>query len=398
MTRTMTNDWNSLTMLYLFRFTCNIATDWFSSYLSNRSFRVQLEAARSKKVKIGPYGVPQGTVLGSTLFIISENDLPEATPDKNDQQTVMYVDDSNDQVAATTPRELMSKLQLRADNIISWLEDNRMIISPAKTKLLVMATPQLRSARAQDVVFSVKVGDTVINATPSERMLGLTVSQDMTWLPHFWGEMWRTEKNITGLIPELLRRVGLLKNLARLTSTQKMRTLVPGIFNSKLSYGLQVTSSIWGLSEYGETEMQKVSFTREIMMKLQSIQRQAAITMCPNMPIKFNTPTSEILNNIGMLSIHQKAAMMILKLALRVIRTKKPHFLASNFITTESRGRAQVKLKVPRLRLNISHEGFLYQSIRLINKLPQNILDEASLSIQRRMLFAWVKDNVCLKP
>ena len=78
-------------------------SEWFSSYLRHRNFRVQLEAARSEKVVIGPYGVPQGTVLGSTLFIISENDLPEATMDKTDQQTVMYVDDSNDQVAAPTP-------------------------------------------------------------------------------------------------------------------------------------------------------------------------------------------------------------------------------------------------------------------------------------------------------
>ena len=83
----------------------------------------------------------------------------------------MYVDDSNDQVAATSPRVLMEKLQTRADNVVTWLADNRMVIAPSKTKLLVMATPQLRNARARDVVFNVKVGDITITATPSERLV-----------------------------------------------------------------------------------------------------------------------------------------------------------------------------------------------------------------------------------
>lgn len=36
----------------------NSALEWFSSYLSNRSMQVQIEARRSKPVMVGPYGVP----------------------------------------------------------------------------------------------------------------------------------------------------------------------------------------------------------------------------------------------------------------------------------------------------------------------------------------------------
>ncbi len=85
----------------------------------------------------------------------------------------------------------MVKLQVWVDNLTQWLKDNRMVIAPAKTKLIITANHQLRNARAEGVDFTVQVLGKVIHATPSERVLGVTVSQDMTWLPHFWGESWR---------------------------------------------------------------------------------------------------------------------------------------------------------------------------------------------------------------
>uniref|UniRef100_A0A8C8DKC3 Reverse transcriptase domain-containing protein n=1 Tax=Oryzias sinensis TaxID=183150 RepID=A0A8C8DKC3_9TELE len=43
------------------------ALQWFKSYLSNRSFSVQLGPFSSTKVPLG-YGVPQGSILGPILF------------------------------------------------------------------------------------------------------------------------------------------------------------------------------------------------------------------------------------------------------------------------------------------------------------------------------------------
>ena len=119
---------------------CNANTkQWFQSYLANRGFRVQVGPVRSRRVPLGPYGVPQGSVLGSTIYVISENDLPAASPESPTEQTIAYVDDTSDQVAADNPVELMAKLQLRANNVASWLKDNRMIIAPTKTKLIITA-------------------------------------------------------------------------------------------------------------------------------------------------------------------------------------------------------------------------------------------------------------------
>ena len=67
---------------------------WFSSYLSERKFTVQVESRRSKEVSMGPYGVPQGSVLEIILFAVTQNDLPSASPPSTTGQTVASVDDT----------------------------------------------------------------------------------------------------------------------------------------------------------------------------------------------------------------------------------------------------------------------------------------------------------------
>ena len=76
------------------------ACEWLASYLRDRSYRVQVGADLSRRVLQRPYGIPQGSILGSTLFVIYENDLPDTNSTlDNNGQTVVYVDDTTDQVA-----------------------------------------------------------------------------------------------------------------------------------------------------------------------------------------------------------------------------------------------------------------------------------------------------------
>ena len=239
---------------------------------------------------------------------------------------------------------------------------------------------------------------TKICATPSERLLGVTISQDMSWLPHFWGETWRRKGNLPGLIPQLLQRLGLLKYLARISSKSKMKSLVPGMFHSKLMYGLQLTSSIWGLSSYGEHELAKLSCPRGTLTKLQSAQRQVAALLCPHIHLDYSISTSYVLLQANLLSVHQLAALSIITLALRILRTCKPKYLADRLKPHESRGRCSQLLLVPKLRLNQSHEGFVNQACRLVNMLPPEITAEASNPRLKTLLRAWVLNNILAKP
>ena len=50
---------------------------WFRSYLTNRSFLVDVDSTLSEPAKL-TCGVPQGLILGSLIFLLYINDLPQS--------------------------------------------------------------------------------------------------------------------------------------------------------------------------------------------------------------------------------------------------------------------------------------------------------------------------------
>ena len=65
--------------------------NWFQSYLSNRSFSVNVQGKYSCIAKIDyDYGVPQGSILGPFLFLLYVSDMKQAV----DCDLFLYADDS----------------------------------------------------------------------------------------------------------------------------------------------------------------------------------------------------------------------------------------------------------------------------------------------------------------
>ena len=166
---------------------------FFESYLKNRTQSVQVESAISPPLPV-PWGVPQGSILGPLLFLLFINELPElvkgeAAPDE-DAEIVVYADDNTPSTAAEDPDLLEAKIQNEANIVTKWFKENDMICSADKTKLLILGTSKNRKSKltSQGKTISVKVYDMEKEESCSECLLGMTVSNQLTWKHHFHGD------------------------------------------------------------------------------------------------------------------------------------------------------------------------------------------------------------------
>ena len=149
-----------------------------------------------------------------------------------------------------------------------------------------------------------------------------------------------------GVIPGLLKRLGLIRYLSRFTSSKKMKMMIPAIFTSKLLVCLHVTGSIWCLTEYGKLELPKMSCPNGIIQKLQSCQRMAASLLFMGQHVNWEIRTIMLLGKANMMSVHQLIAANTIRIALNAIQFCKPKFIHDLLIERTTRGRNRDRITI----------------------------------------------------
>ena len=241
-----------LKKLERYKFTTN-TMNWFKSCLTDRHQAVQVESATSPLLPV-PYGVPQGSILGPLLFLIFINELPEVvkikdteedTPKDTEADMVIYADDNTPFTADKDPTVLQVKVQEEADIVANWFEKNDMVVSGDKTKLLILTTAANRSTKisSSNLTFQVSVCGELKVETQSEKLLGITLKNLLTWKNHRYGD----DDNI-GLSKQLSQIIGMMKQIRKFVNDKVIRTILNGLFNSKLIYGITEYGGIYGVS------------------------------------------------------------------------------------------------------------------------------------------------------
>jgi len=113
--------------------------NWFQSYLANRTQFVEIyQTDRNKYTqhrfqsssRATSYGIPQGSVLGSLLFLLYINDLPLNI---QGAKLILYADDTNVLVVNKNEEALQTKLSLVMKQLENWFLKNDPFINTTKT-------------------------------------------------------------------------------------------------------------------------------------------------------------------------------------------------------------------------------------------------------------------------
>ena len=176
-------------------------TNWIIDFLSDRSQRIKLSEGCYSEWGAVPSGVPQGTKLGPWLCLVLINDLEI----NNVGNIWKYVDD-------TTTSEIVAKgvgsnSQIIANTIAhaQWSSENRVKLNSDKCKEL-----RISFARNKAQLAPIVVDNKELHCVDSAKLLGVTISNNLTWNEHIDQAIKKASKRMYFLIQ--LRRAKVPRN------------------------------------------------------------------------------------------------------------------------------------------------------------------------------------------
>ena len=125
---------------------------WFQSYLSNRKFTINLENSFSEVSNIS-CGVPQGSILGSLLFLTYVNDIPMAVK----CNLFLYADDTCLVFQSKNVKDIEKQLNEDFAHICDWFVDNNLSVhfGEDKTKSIRFASEsKIKKLQKLEIIYN----------------------------------------------------------------------------------------------------------------------------------------------------------------------------------------------------------------------------------------------------
>lgn len=172
---------------------------WMATFLLDRTQQVKIGNEYSHPGHPNG-GVPQGTLSGPKCFLVYINDLETPVP------LYKYIDDST--LFEVCDRKGVSVIQESVDVAAKWTEQNDMKINLGKSKEMIICFAQDRNFR--NTIPNITIDGKDLDQVDHAKLLGVTISQDLTWNKHVENIVKKAGKRLYMLYQ--LKRVGISQN------------------------------------------------------------------------------------------------------------------------------------------------------------------------------------------
>lgn len=215
---------------------------WIKSFLADRTQYVNVNNNFSNKVPVTS-GVPQGSVLGPSLFIYFINDLPDTTT----CLIKIFADDTKaySQINSKADQE---KLQYSINKLVEWTDKWLIRFNSDKCKILHLG------AKNPKYKYHIKQGDTIseLTETTCEKDLGIFVDPRLNFNEHMSTKV-KQARRLSGMM---------MRNI----STKHVSIMVP-LFSAIIRPVLEYGNAVW--CPYKKKDIKKIEdvqrdYTRRI--------------------------------------------------------------------------------------------------------------------------------------
>lgn len=203
---------------------------WFASYLHQRTQKVKVNGTFSKSGYLTT-GVPQGSILGPTLFLLFINDLPQHTIKAS---ISIYSDDVLIYYIGNNFQEVKESLQQAMDSVNNWYKMNRLKLSITKCGTMLITNKKHGNK------LNIKIDDIEITDFTDFKYLGLIFDNQLKFDMH-----------IHSKISKIRRQVGALRRLAGFVSPDILCNIYKTVIQPSMDYGI----SVWGACSDGLLEL-----------------------------------------------------------------------------------------------------------------------------------------------
>ena len=169
-----------------------------------------------KKKKKKKKGVPQGSILGPTLYNIYTNDIPT----HSNTQLAVYADDTAIYASSWHPSQATKYIQRHIDQLTESAKNCKLKINPSKTQAITF------SRKHKGIKEQVIIDGQKIDWTPKVKYLGLTLDRRMSWAPAITERARLAHPALRKLYPLISNKSSLKKELKLLLYKTCVRPII----------------------------------------------------------------------------------------------------------------------------------------------------------------------------
>lgn len=310
----------------------------FESYLSNRTQCVKIDNITSDEATI-QYGVPQGSILGPTLFLAYINDLCQLGFQNG--KIVTFADDTALLFSGDTWNEVFLYAQQGFNDVTRWLNENMLTLNVEKTKYIMFS---LKTIEASNNIVNYKIishscdnfdggGCTCpeLQRTRSIKYLGIMIDDKLNFHCH-----------IDMISARVRKLIAIFKNLRHVADKELIKSVYLALCQPQLFYCIDV----WG------------GATKSHFLKIERAQR-AILKVSHSLP--FYHPTTDLYKQVRVLTVRQ----------LFVLQTiiKKHSMISYEPEKLKSIRRKDRVCHIKKANTTFAKRFFCHQSNNLYNKL-----------------------------